>query len=73
MPPSGHQVSDERLEKLRGIYRKVYGEEITMADARAMAHRLLALYDLLRRPLPGDTSVPSLSQEPPARTAPEAP
>jgi hypothetical protein len=56
MPPTGHQVSPERLEEFRRIYKEVYGEEITSAEASAMTHRLLALYRLLSRPLPGDTS-----------------
>jgi len=72
MPPSGNKVSDERLEEFRRIYRNVYGEEITMAEAAEMAHRLLALYRLLMRPLPRASPPPSSSQEPPAKTAPEA-
>jgi integrase len=38
MPPSGHKVSDERLEEFRRIYKEAYGEEITLPDATAMAH-----------------------------------
>ena len=47
MPPSGHQVSPERLEELRRIYKEVSGEEITAAQASEMAHRVLALYKFL--------------------------
>src|SRR5689334_3668618 len=47
MPPSGHQVSDERLEDFRRIYKRVYGQELTLVEAREMTRRLLALYDLL--------------------------
>jgi hypothetical protein len=72
MTPSGHKVSDERLEEFRRIYKEAYGEEITLPDAIEMTHRLLALYQLLLRPLPGETSPPPPSQQPPAQTAPEA-
>lgn len=71
MPPTGHQVSAERLKEFCYIYEKLYGEEITMADASEMTHRLLALYRLLMQPLPGDVPTPS-SPKPPAQTSPEA-
>ena len=45
MPPSGHKVSDERLEEFRRIYKETYGEDLTPQEASRMAHRLLALYD----------------------------
>lgn len=67
MPPSGHKVSDERLEEFRRLYKETYGEEITKAEASEMSHRLLALYSLLMRPLPGEAS-----PEAPAQSAPEA-
>ena len=69
MPPSGHKVSDERLEEFRRIYKDAYGEEPTRAEATAMAHMLLALYGLLMRPLPGEASTLSPSSEPPTQTA----
>ena len=59
MPPAGHKVSDERLEELRRIYKEVFGEEITMAEASEMAHHLLTLYRLLMQPLPGEASMRS--------------
>jgi hypothetical protein len=71
MPPTGHKVSDERLEELRRIYKDAYGEELTKAEATAMAHRLLALYNLLMQPLSGETSTPAPSRQPPAQGAPE--
>jgi aldehyde:ferredoxin oxidoreductase len=52
MPPTGHQVSPERLEEFRRIYKNVYGEELTQEEAVEMTHRLLALHRLLMRPLP---------------------
>jgi excisionase family DNA binding protein len=59
------RISDERIEDLRRIYKEAYGEEIAVADARAMAHRLLALYRLLIQPLPGEEAQPFASQEGP--------
>jgi hypothetical protein len=72
MPPSGHYASVERLEEFRRIYKKVYGEEITLPEASEMAHRLLALYQLLQKPLPGEYAPHHPSQHPPAQSAPEA-
>jgi hypothetical protein len=71
MPPTGHQVSPERLEEFRRIYKETYGEEISAGEASAMAHRLLALYKLLSQPLPGEVEKPSPSPPPPAQSAPE--
>jgi hypothetical protein len=61
MPPTGHRVTPERLDEFRRIYIEAYGEEITTGEAVAMTSRLLALYDLLSRPLPGTPA-----QHPPA-------
>jgi hypothetical protein len=72
MLPTGHKVSHERLEEFRRIYKEAYGGELTKAEASEMAHRLLLIYSLLMRPLPGETSTHVLSQQPPAQTAPEA-
>jgi hypothetical protein len=71
MPPSGHQVSPERLEEFRRIYKEVSGEEITAGEASEMTHRLLALYKLLSQPLKGGDEKPSPS--PRQSRSPEAP
>ncbi len=68
--PASVPISDERIEEFQRIYKKVYGEEITIAEARAMAHRLIALYRLLMQPLPGE-SVSSPAPESSAQSAPE--
>ncbi len=69
---SGMHISDERLEEFRRIYKVAYGDTISVADARAMAHRLLALYRLLMQPLPGEKNAqPPPLREPRAQTAPE--
>jgi len=33
-------ISNERIEEFRRIYKKAYGEEVTVAEAREMANRL---------------------------------
>jgi hypothetical protein len=65
---TGHQVSPERLEEFRRIYKEAYGEEITSTEASAMTRRLLALYRLLSQPLPDEIEKPSPSPPPPAQT-----
>ena len=46
------RVSEERLQEFIRIYHEVYGEELTSVEATEMTHRLLALYELLLRPIP---------------------
>jgi len=48
------RLSDESLRKFMRLYAEFYGEELTVNDARAMASRLLLLYEHLARPFPGD-------------------
>jgi hypothetical protein len=69
MPSTGHQVSEVRLEEFRRIYKETYGEEISVGEASAMTHWLLALYMLLSQPLPGEVEKPSPSPPPPAQSA----
>jgi aldehyde:ferredoxin oxidoreductase len=38
------QFTDERLEEFRRLYKQAYGEEISVDDARHLAHRLVMLY-----------------------------
>jgi hypothetical protein len=73
MLPIGYQVSPERLEEFRRIYKEVSGEDITAGEALEMTHRLLALYKLLllTRPLPDEHEKSSPSQQPPAQNAAE--
>lgn len=71
MVPTGHKVAPGRLEELRRIYKEVSGEEITTEEATAMAHRLLALYRLLSRPLPGEIEKPPPPPPPPAQSTAE--
>ena len=53
---AGVLISDERIEEFRRIYKRAYGEEISVGDARIMALRLVMLYRLLMQPLPGEAS-----------------
>jgi len=46
-------ISEERIEEFRRIYKKAYGEDLAVAEAREIASRLVALYRLLMQPLPG--------------------
>jgi hypothetical protein len=66
MPPTGHRVSPQRLEEFCRIYKEVYGEEITSAEASAMIHPLLALYKLLAQPLHGEDEMQPPSPQSPA-------
>ena len=59
MPVTGHQISSQRLEEFRRIYKEAYGEELTLAVAREMANRLITLYKLIMQPVPGEKNVPS--------------
>lgn len=48
------KISDQDLEGFRSIYAKEFSETITLPEAREMATRLVNLYLLLLRPLPGE-------------------
>jgi hypothetical protein len=51
------QISDEALNELIAIYKEEFGQEIDHREATEMAHRLLALYKLLAKPLPREHHV----------------
>lgn len=63
------QIEENRLREFGRIYKETYDQDITLAEAREMAQRLLTLYDILRRPLPGDGRESS-SPDSPAQTEP---
>lgn len=46
------------IEELKAIYHKEYGRDLPDQEAWAMAHRLIAAFDILTRPpgSPGPTS-----------------
>ena len=47
-------ISDEDLEEFINRYEKAFGERLSSADATDMARRLIHLYKILLRPLPGE-------------------
>jgi aldehyde:ferredoxin oxidoreductase len=57
----------DRIEEFRRLYKEAYGEEISVEEASEMASRLLDLYRLLMRPLPGENEKGPLSRTPPAQ------
>ena len=65
------RVSDEGLGSFIKLYKKHYGVDLPVDEARTMATNLVKLYELILRPLP-DAKVMQPSKEPAARSAPEA-
>lgn len=45
------QISLERLVEFQQIWKQEFGEEISTAEAREAATRLVRFYDLIMRPL----------------------
>ena len=60
--------SESAIEEFRAIYRRTYGEDISVAEASDVGQRLLALFDLLRQPYPGERAA---RPDPRAQTSPE--
>lgn len=50
----GMKLSDEALDEFMRIYMEEFGEEITKAEASETASRVVTLYELLTRKLPGE-------------------
>jgi hypothetical protein len=46
------QLSKQAIQELQEIYRAEYGATLTDAEAQDLGQRLLALFQLLARPLP---------------------
>ena len=57
-------ISEERLNEFIRIWEEVYGERLSVGEARETAGRLVRFYRLITRPLP---------ENPAAEAAPEAP
>jgi hypothetical protein len=47
-------ISGDRLREFIRIYKDDFGEDISPGEAQLMIGRLLALYELLARPLPSE-------------------
>ncbi len=56
------KLSDESLNRFMRLYQEFYGEELTVNEARAMASRVVLLYDHLTQPLPGEHNLTPPSQ-----------
>ena len=48
-------IHDDALEEFRTLYAQENGEEITLAEAREIASRLVFLFEKLSGPPPNDT------------------
>lgn len=48
------QLSKQSIEEFRVIYANEFGKIITEEEALEMATRLIGLYQLIYRPLPGE-------------------
>ena len=62
-------LTEKDVLEFKAIHEKHYEEEITLTEAWAMAHRLLALYSILRRPLPHELKQRA-SERPPNEESP---
>lgn len=49
-------ISEKALNEFIAIYKTEFGEELSRKDASEMAFRVLTIYELLARKLPGKTS-----------------
>ncbi len=60
------EIDKESLEEFKKIYKEEFGEELTDAEAREMAQRVLRLYELLAGipPEGGESAEPPSSPEP---------
>ncbi len=56
------QIDDDALSEFLTLYNEEFGEDISRKEASEMAHRLLMLYDVLAKKLPGEQDPASLQQ-----------
>ena len=52
------QLSDESVGQFIEVYKKEYGEELSMGDARTMATNLITLYRMILQPPPKKEAEP---------------
>ena len=57
------QISDEHLDDLIERWKHAFGETLTRAEAQHQGSKLIELYRIIARPLPGSATPPS---DPPA-------
>lgn len=53
--PSRADASAEEAREFKALYRKVYGVELSDAEATEKATKLLNLFEVIWRPLPKDS------------------
>lgn len=56
-------LSDEEINDFINLYENIYQERLSIEEAREMATRLVALYEVLARPLPGEIRDDELNNE----------
>jgi len=49
-------IDDQALIEFMTLYKAEFGKDISRQDAHEMAGRLIHLYQIVYRPLPGETS-----------------
>ena len=50
------KLSDDDVARFRDVYKKAYGEEMPIEEARIWAIRLVRLYRILLQPTPRETA-----------------
>jgi len=48
------QISDDALDEFMALYRVEFGKELSRQEALEMATRMINLYQIIYRPLPGE-------------------
>ena len=48
------EISNKRLREFQEAYKKEFNEEVSLEESREMLTRVVTLYQLLSRPLPGE-------------------
>jgi hypothetical protein len=67
--------TDEAIEEFRELYKAEFGKELLLQEAVEMTTRLINLYQLIYRPLPGEiesTTPPSADPHTPGAASPKA-
>ena len=57
-------LTPEAIKEFQAIIREEYGKELSEGEAGVLAKRLLLLYELIYRPLPGERAKQLSSQSP---------
>lgn len=52
------KISDEELQEFIRLYKKEFGEKLSIAEASEVAGNFVSLYELLAEPLPEEQNRP---------------